>query len=106
MFNQLSRGKIILDQKNCHQFINAKKINLGINIEIGEGTIIKGPDGPSENVEIGDNVFLDDNIFIMAPEFRIGDYSKIYNNCRISGYNSCIIGHNFWCESKHNIELH
>lgn len=49
---------------------------------------------------IGDNTFIDDNIFIMCPKFSIGDYGTIYKNCRITGYKPCTIGHNFWCDQN------
>ena len=80
--------------------INAKTIKIGKNVHIGKNTVISGVNGPADYVEIGDNVFIDDNIFVMTPKFIIGDYSKIYKNCRISGYKPCIIGHNFWCDQN------
>lgn len=82
-----------------HQ-INAKEVKIGKNVFIGPNTIIKGVNGPAEYVEIGDNTFIDDHIFIMAPVFQIGDYGKIYKGCRISGYKPCTIGHNFWCDQN------
>jgi len=36
----------------------------------------------------------------MTPEYIIDYYSMIYKFCRISGYNPCIIGHNFWCDQN------
>ncbi len=89
-----------LTNKNIKKFIEADEVKIGINVEIGEGTKIIGPDGKAKFVEIGDNVYLDRDIFIMTPEFRIGDYSKIYKNTRISGYKPCHIGHNFWCDQN------
>ncbi len=89
-----------IDVDNMHSFISAKEIKLGSNVNIGEGTLIKGPEGLADYVEIGDNVFLDSNIFIMTPELRIGDYARVYKNCRITGYSPCIIGHNFWCDQN------
>lgn len=91
---------MILDENNFKNFIKAKKVKIGINVQIGENVLITGPEGEAEYVEIGDNVFFDQDIFIMAPEFRIGDYSKIYKFTRISGYKPCIIGHNFWCDQN------
>jgi len=91
---------MLLTYDNLKDHIHAKEIKLGKNIEIGENTLIKGPYGPAEYVEIGDNVFLDKEIFIMTPSLKIGDYSKIYKFTRISGYQPCIIGHNFWCDQN------
>ncbi len=89
-----------LTYNNFKDFIDAKEIKLGINIEIGENTRIIGPSGKADYVEIGDNVFIDRDIFIMTPYLKIGDYSKIYKFTRISGYKPCIIGHNFWCDQN------
>jgi acetyltransferase-like isoleucine patch superfamily enzyme len=91
---------MILTYDNYNLFINAKEVKLGKNIHIGENVVIRGPEDSAEYVEIGDNTFLDDNIFIMTPYFKIGDYCKIYKNCRISGYKPCTIGHNFWCDQN------
>ena len=91
---------MILNNDNYKIVIDSKKVKFGVNVHFGDGTKITGVDGPAEYVEIGDNVFLDSNIFVMTPEFRIGDYSKVYKSCRISGYKPCIIGHNFWCDQN------
>jgi len=91
---------MIINSDNYSEFIQAEKVKIGINVSIGEGTRIIGVNGPAEYVEIGDNVTLDRDIFIMAPVFKIGDYSKIYKQCRISGYKPCTIGHNFWCDQN------
>lgn len=89
-----------VNQENYPEFIQAREVKLGINVQIGEGTRILGPDGPADYVELGDNVFLDRDIFIMAPVFKMGDYGKIYKQCRVSGYKPCVIGHNFWCDQN------
>lgn len=89
-----------LDFNNCKDYINAKEIILGKNIEIKEGTIISGINKEAERVVIGDNVFIDKDCVILVPIFEIGDYGKIYKNCRISGYNPCLIGHNFWMDQN------
>lgn len=89
-----------VDYNNCKDFINAKEIILGDNIEIKEGTFISGIGKEAERVVIGDNVFIDKECIILVPKFEIGDYSTIYKNCRISGYKPCIIGHNFWVDQN------
>lgn len=90
----------ILTKENYKNFIDAKAIKIGKNVKIGNDTKIIGVKGPAEYVEFGDNVFIDNNIFIMAPIFIIGDYGTIFKNCRISGYSKCEIGHNFWCDQN------
>jgi len=89
-----------IDYDNCKDFINAKEIELGINVEIGEGTFISGIGGPVDKVIIGDNVFIDKNCVILVPEFVIGDYGKIFKYGRISGYKPCRIGHNFYVDAS------
>ncbi len=89
-----------VDYNNFRDFIKAKEVILGINIDIGEGTIISGINKEADRVVIGDNVFIDKNCVILVPEFEIGDYSTIYKNCRISGYKPCRIGHNFWMDQN------
>lgn len=89
-----------INKNNCKDFINAKEIILGDNIEIKEGTYISGIGKEAERVVIGDNVFIDKDCVILVPEFVIGDYSTIYKNCRISGYKPCRIGHNFWVDQN------
>jgi len=91
---------MIIDYNNCKEYINAKEIKLGKNIEIKEGTFISGMNKEAERVEIGDNVFIDKDCVILVPVFEIGDYGKIYKNCRISGYKPCLIGHNFWMDQN------
>ncbi len=89
-----------IDYSNCRDFIKAKEIILGKNIEIGERTIIAGIQGDAERVIIGDNVFIDKDCVILVPQFFIGDYSKIFKQCRISGYQPCKIGYNFWMDQN------
>ena len=89
-----------VDYSNCKDFIDAKEIIIGDNVEIGEGTFISGIGKSSERVVIGDNVYIDKNCIILVPEFSIGDYGKIFKYSRISGYKPCRIGHNFWMDQN------
>lgn len=85
---------------NCKDFINAKEIILGKNVDIKEGTFISGMGKPAEKVILGDNVFLDKECVILLPEFVVGDYVKIFKYARITGYKSCHIGHNFYADAS------
>ncbi len=90
----------ILTKDNVKDFIDSKNIKIGKNVKFGSNTKIIGVNGSADYVEIGDNVFIDRDIFIMLPEFIIGDYGTIFKGCRISGYKKCEIGHNFWCDQN------
>ncbi len=87
-------------QENCRDFIDAKSIQLGVNVEIGEGTKISAIGGPSDRVEIGDNVMIGKDVLILTPSFVLGDYGTIHKNSRVSGYQPCHIGHNFWMDQN------
>lgn len=89
-----------IDYSNYREVIDAKEVILGDNIEIGEGTFIKGIGKPADKVVIGDNVFIDKNCVILVPEFHIGDYGKVFKYARISGYKPCRIGHNFYVDAN------
>jgi acetyltransferase-like isoleucine patch superfamily enzyme len=80
--------------------IDAEEIILGNNVRFGEGVRIAAIGGPAKRVVIGDNVFLGPGVLVLTPEFHIGDYGTIYQNCRLTGYEPLRIGHNFWCDQN------
>ncbi len=87
-------------EDNYKEFIFAKEIKVGKNVHFAKGVRIAAINGEADYVEIGDNVFLGENVLILTPKFIIGDYSTIHKNCRISGYKPCTIGHNFWVDQN------
>lgn len=89
-----------IDYSNCKQFINAKTIILGENIEIKENTFIAAISGQADKVLIGDNVYIDKECVILVPELEIGDYTKIYRNGRLTGYQPMKIGNNCYIDSN------
>lgn len=79
--------------------------NGNINVEeliIGEGTFIdpsakiRGIDGASKRVVLGDNVYIGHNVEIICDDVEIGDYTKIHHHCNIHGYKPFKMGHNCW----------
>jgi len=91
---------VLVTESNYNQFINAKKVELGINVHIEEGTYIGAIGGKADYVLLGDNVYIGKDCTILLPVFTLGDYCTIHRQCRISGYNCCNIGHNFWMDQN------
>tara|TARA_R110000744_G_scaffold11217_4_gene34260 strand:- start:8044 stop:8838 length:795 start_codon:yes stop_codon:yes gene_type:complete len=76
--------------------IDCKNLILGKNVVIEDTAIIRGPNGPAENIFIGDNTYIGHNVQIICDNFKIGDYGKIHHDTNIHGYKPCSIGHNAW----------
>lgn len=76
--------------------IQVEELILGKNVTISPTAIIRGINGKSKKIEIGDNTYIGDNVQIIVDEFKIGDYSKIHHHTNFHGYNPLIIGHNAW----------
>ena len=76
--------------------IQAKNLQLGIGVEIHPSAIIRGINGPAENISIGDHTYIGADVQIICDDFSIGDYGKIHHHTNIHGYNPCHIGHNAW----------
>ena len=75
---------------------SAENFNIGKNVFIDPSASIRGLNGNSKNIVIGDNVFIGANVQIICDDFSIGDYSKIQHNTNIHGYKNCKIGNNAW----------
>jgi acetyltransferase-like isoleucine patch superfamily enzyme len=76
--------------------IKAKKLQIGKNSFISPKATIRGIDGDAEEIIIGDNTYIGDDVQIICNNFRIGDYSKMHHHTNVHGYNPCSIGHNAW----------
>lgn len=79
-----------------HSNIQSDNIKVGKNSFIEPSAIIRGINGNAKSIEIGDNVYIGENVQIICDEFSIGDYSKIHHHTNIHGYKPCKIGHNAW----------
>jgi len=76
--------------------ISAEQLVVGKNTIIEPSASIRGLDGKAKRIEIGDNVYIGENVQIICNDFRLGDYSKIHHDTNIHGYKPCSIGHNAW----------
>jgi len=76
--------------------IKAKKIYIGPGSKIERGTTICALSGTMQEFRIGDECLIGFDNQIMAPEFSMGDYCQLHNNCLNSGYNPIQMGHNCW----------
>jgi acetyltransferase-like isoleucine patch superfamily enzyme len=76
--------------------IQTEELILGKNVTISPSAIIKGINGKAKKIEIGDNVYIGDNVQIIVDNFKIGDYSKVHHHTNFHGYKPLNIGHNAW----------
>lgn len=84
------------NKTNYFKNIFAKEIKLGINVIIEPSAIIRGLKGDANQIIIGDNVYIGNDVQIICDNFIIGDYGKIHHHTNIHGYKPCSIGHNAW----------
>ncbi len=76
--------------------IEARVIELGVGCVVADGARITGIDGMAERVRLGDFCYIGPGVQIMAPEFEIGDYSKIHARSTCHGKLPLTIGRNCW----------
>jgi acetyltransferase-like isoleucine patch superfamily enzyme len=82
-------------KKNMNN-IHVDNLILGKNVFISESATIRGLNGNSKKIVIGDNTYIGDNVQIIIDELTIGDYCKIHHHSNIHGYKPLSIGHNAW----------
>lgn len=76
--------------------IEVEELILGKNVVISPSAKIRGLNGKSKRVVIGDNTYIGDDVQIIVDELEIGDYCKIHHHTNIHGYKPIKIGHNAW----------
>ena len=76
--------------------IKSDELIIGRNVFISESASIRGLNGNSKKIVIGDNTYIGDNVQIIIDELTIGDYCKIHHHTNIHGYKPLNIGHNAW----------
>ena len=76
--------------------INAKELTIGKGAIVEAGVIISGKGGPAERVVIGDHCYIGQGTKIFAPEFIIGDYTKLNERSFGHGESPLRIGRNCW----------
>jgi acetyltransferase-like isoleucine patch superfamily enzyme len=76
--------------------IEADEIEIGKGVWVEQGSVITGNRGPSKRVVLGDFCYVGRHTRIMAPEFRLGDYSKLHAFSFAHGEKPLQIGRNCW----------
>lgn len=76
--------------------IQVEELVLGKNVVISPSAKIRGLNGKSKRIVIGDNTYIGDDVQIIVDELEIGDYCKIHHHTNIHGYKPIKIGHNAW----------
>lgn len=76
--------------------INADEVIIGVGAVVEPGVLITGKHGPARRVVLGDFSYIGHDTRILAPEFRIGDYSKFHNYGFAHGEYPLQIGRNCW----------
>jgi acetyltransferase-like isoleucine patch superfamily enzyme len=75
---------------------NVRFLRLGEDVQIGERTSISAINAPADDVRIGDNVYIGQDVRILAPRVTIGDYCTIHHHVTIYGYEEVVIGACTW----------
>jgi acetyltransferase-like isoleucine patch superfamily enzyme len=76
--------------------INAAQLRRGEDLQCGARVQIGAIGGSASVVHIGDNVFIGDDVRILAPRVHIGDFCVIHNHTTIYGYDSFTLGACSW----------
>lgn len=76
--------------------IEADEVHIGEGVLVEEGVIISGKGGPARRVVLGDHCYIGRESRIFAPEFSLGDYSKLNAFAFAHGEKPMQIGRNCW----------
>src|SRR5687767_10304900 len=76
--------------------INADHVEIGHGVHIERGVLITGKGGPARRVVLGDFTYIGRETRIIAPEFTMGDYSKLNAFSYAHGEKPLQIGRNCW----------
>jgi len=71
--------------------VNVQELKVGKNVKIEPGVEIN-----CDRLVLGDGVIIHSGTRINMEDLVIGDYTKINNDCFLSGTDWCRIGHNCW----------
>ena len=86
----------ILYDSRMEGIINADEVHIGKGVVIEEGVLITDRTGPARKVVLSDFCYIGRHTRIIAPEFRIGDYSKLHAFSFAHGEKPMQIGRNCW----------
>jgi acetyltransferase-like isoleucine patch superfamily enzyme len=76
--------------------IDADDVTIGRGVVVEEGVVISGKHGSAGRVVLGDFCYIGRDTRILAPEFLLGDYSKLHANSFGHGEEPLRIGRNCW----------
>lgn len=76
--------------------IQADEVVIGHGVLVDEGVVISGNGGPASRVVLGDHCYIGPGTRIFAPEFLLGDYSKLHMQGFGHGEAPLRIGRNCW----------
>jgi len=76
--------------------IQANIIEIGEGVTFGKHVQIGAIGNPARRVHIGDHTYIGDDVRVLAPEFSVGDYSKLHRHSLFFGYGAMRLGHNAW----------
>ena len=76
--------------------IEADELIVGEGVVVEAGVLIRGLDGPARKVVLGEHCYVGRETRILAPEFRLGDYSKLNAFSFGHGAHPLQIGRNCW----------
>ncbi len=76
--------------------INAEFMHVGEDTSFGDRVKIGAIGGRADEVVLGDNVQIGDDVRILAPKVRIGDHVVIHHHTTIYGYDEITIGDCTW----------
>lgn len=76
--------------------IEAEEIRVGRGVVVEPGVLITGKGGPARRVVLGDFSYVGRETRVLAPEFWLGDYSKLHAFAFVHGELPTRIGRNCW----------
>lgn len=83
-------------QPRIEGIINAREVIVGRGAVVEPGAYIGGKHGAAERVILGDYCYVGHDVRILAPEFRLGHYSKLHAGSFGHGEQPLQIGRNCW----------
>jgi acetyltransferase-like isoleucine patch superfamily enzyme len=76
--------------------IDAAHVVIGRGVVVEEGVVISGESATADRVVLGDYCYVGHNVRVLAPEFMLGDYSKLNAASFGHGKHPLRIGRNCW----------
>jgi acetyltransferase-like isoleucine patch superfamily enzyme len=76
--------------------ISADEVRIGRGVVVEKGALIAGKAGRARKVVLGDFCYVGRETRVLAPDFRLGDYSKLHAYSYAYGEKALQIGRNCW----------